>query len=136
MIEVVAAGNAGLMSGLLDRMGFGGASRIHLYNGARPAAANAAPGALVSVVYLAEPAGTIGANGDLLLQPGVESILLISSAPTWGRVFNGLDEHLFDCDARVSTTASTGQEVVIEAPAGLYAGALVRVLSGSFSALP
>lgn len=136
MIEVVAAGNAGMMAGLLDRMGFGGAARVRLYTGARPAASAAATGNLVAVVYLDEPAGTVQANGDLLLSVGIDSNLLLSSAPTWARVFDGSDAHLFDCDARVSTAADTGQEIVVAAPAGLYAGALVRIQSGTFSTLP
>lgn len=136
MIEVVAAGNTGLMAGLLDKMGQGGASRIRLYSGTRPAANAAATGTLVSVVYLAEPAGVIQANGDLLLTVGIESSVLSATAPTWARVFNGEEEQLFDCDARLSTGANTGQELVVQAPSGFYAGALLQVQSGTFSALP
>lgn len=136
MIEVVAAGNAGLMAGLLDRMGAGGAARIRLYTGVRPAAAAPATGSLVAVVYLAEPAGAVQANGDLLLTTGVDSTLLLGSAPAWARVFDGNDVQLFDCDARLSTAADTGQEIVVVAPAGLYAGALMRIQSGTFSARP
>lgn len=136
MIEVVASGNAGLMAGLLDRMGQGGAARVRLYSGTRPAASNPATGTLISVVYLAEPAGTIGANGDLNLTPGVESVVLVGTAPTWARVFNGNEEHLFDCDARLSTAANTGQEIVVTAPAGFLAGAMLQIQSGAFSARP
>lgn len=136
MIEVVAAGNNGLMAGLLDKMGQGGAARIRLYAGTRPSAVDPAPGALVALVYLAEPAGVIQANGDLLLTVGVESILLQSTAPTWARVFNGDEQHLFDCGARVSTAPDAQQEILVAAPAGLYAGALLRIQSGTFSALP
>jgi hypothetical protein len=136
MIEVVAAGNTGLMAGLLDKMGQGGAARIRLYAGTRPSAADPAPGALVALVYLAEPAGVIQANGDLLLTVGVESTLLQSTAPTWGRVFSGNEQHLFDCDARVSTAPDLQQEIVVAAPDGLYAGALLRIQSGTFSARP
>lgn len=136
MIEVAAAGNAGLMAGLLDRMGQGGAARIRLYAGARAAASDPALGPLVAVVYLAEPAGVVQANGDLLLTVGVDSTLLQSTAPTWGRVFNGNEQHLFDCDARVSTAPDLRQEIVVAAPGGLYAGALLRIQSGTFSARP
>jgi len=87
-------------------------------------------------VYLAEPAGTVQANGDLVLTTGIDSVLLMSAAPTWARVLDGNEVQLFDCDARVSTAANTGQEIVIAAPGGLYAGALVRIQSGTFSALP
>ena len=136
MIEVVAAGSAGLMAGLLDKMGEGGAARVRLYSGVRPAT-NAAPvSAIIALVLLDEPAGAVDINGDLVLTPGVESVLLQSTAPTWARISNGNDTHLFDCDARVSTDADTGQEVVIAAPAGLYAGALVQIQSGTFSARP
>lgn len=136
MIEVTAAGSAGLMTGLLDRMGQGGAARVRLYSGTRPAADAAPATPLIAVVYLAEPAGAVDASGDLVLTPGVESLLLQSTAPTWARVFNGAEQQLFDCDARVSTAASTGQELVIAAPSGLYAGALVQIQSGAFSARP
>lgn len=136
MIEVVAAGSAGLMAGLLDRMGQGGAARVRLYSGVRPAASASPSTPLVALVLLAEPAGIVHDAGQLVLTPGVESLLLQSTAPTWARVFDGADNQLFDCDARVSTAANTGQEVVIDAPAGLYAGALVQIQSGTFSALP
>lgn len=136
MIEVVAAGNAGLMAGLLDRMGQGGAARIRLYTGSRPAAADAPTGSLISLVYLAEPAGVVQVNGDLLLSVGVDSTLLLGSAPTWARVFDGNETQLFDCDARLSTDANTGQEIVVAVPSGLYAGALMRIQSGTFSARP
>lgn len=136
MIEVVSSGNAGLMAGLLDRMGHGGASRIRLYTGTRPAASSVATGSLVAVVYLAEPAGVVQPNGDLLLSVGVDSTLLLGSAPTWARVSDGNDVQLFDCDARLSTAANTGQEIVVSAPSGLFAGALLRIQSGTFSARP
>lgn len=136
MIEVVAAGNAGLMAGLLDRMGQGGAGRVRLYSGVRPAASASAATPLIALVLLDEPAGSVDVNGDLILTPGVESTLLQSTAPTWARVFDGNDIQLFDCDARVSTAADTGQEIVIVAPAGLYTGALVQIQSGTFSARP
>lgn len=136
MIEVLAAGNAGLMGGLLDRMGQGGAARVRLYTGARPAAANAPTGNLIAVVYLAEPAGYVHTDGDLVLATGVDSTLLLSAAPTWARVFDGNENQLFDCDARLSPDADTGQEIVVAAPAGLYAGALLRIQSGTFSARP
>jgi hypothetical protein len=119
------------MSGLLDKMGQGGAARVRLYAGVRPSTAT-----LVSVVYLAEPAGTINAQGSLALVPGIESAVLNSTTPTWARVSNGSEEHLFDCDARLSTAADTGQEIVVAAPSGFFAGALLQIQSGVFSALP
>lgn len=136
MIEVVAAGNVGLMGGLLDKMGQGGAARVRFYSGTRPAS-NAGPATpLIALVLLAEPAGALDANGDMQLTPGVESLLLQSTAPTWARVFNGNEEHLFDCDARPSTAIDAGQELVITAPSGLYAGALLQIQSGTLSARP
>lgn len=136
MIEVVAAGNAGLMAGLLDKLGQGGAGRVRLYSGARPLATDPPTTNLISLVLLDEPAGTINVDGDLTLTPGVESTLLQSTAPTWARVFDGNENQLFDCDARASSASDTGQEIVIAAPAGLYAGALVQIQSGTFSARP
>lgn len=134
MIEVVAAGNAGLMAGLLDRMGQGGAARARLYSGTRGPTPSTP---LIAVVLFADVAGTIHpATGDLLVAVGAECLLLQSTAPTWAQVFNGTDEHLFDCDARVSTDADTGQELVIAAPDGLYAGALVQIQSGTLTARP
>jgi len=132
----MAAGNAGLMAGLLDKLGQGGAARVRLYSGARPAAYSSPTTPLIALVLLAEPAGSIDANGDLQLAPGVESLLLQSTAPTWARVLSGNEEHLFDCDARVSTATDAGQEIVVAAPAGLYAGALLQIQSGTFSARP
>lgn len=134
MIEVVPAGNAGLMSGMLDRMGQGGAARARLYSGARSPTPSTP---LIALVLFADVAGAIDpTTGDLLVAVGVESLLLQSTGPTWAQVFNGNDEHLFNCDARTTADADTGQELVVAAPAGLYAGALVQIQSGSISARP
>ncbi|MBY0464410.1 MAG: hypothetical protein K2W33_05660 [Burkholderiales bacterium] len=134
MIEVVAAGNAGLMTGLRDRMGQGGAARARLYSGTRSPTPSTP---LIALVLFADVTGIIDpTTGDLLVAEGVECLLLQSTAPTWAQVFNGNDEHLFNCDARTTADADTGQELVIAAPAGLYAGALVKIQSGTLSARP
>jgi hypothetical protein len=131
VIEVATAGNQGMMAGLLDKLNQGGAARVRLYAGVRPSTAT-----LIAVVYLAEPAGTLAADGSLVLTVGIESVVLLGTAPTWARVSNGAEDHVFDCDARLSTAANTGQEIVVTAPNGFYAGALVQIQSGVFSALP
>lgn len=137
MIEVVKGGNAGLMQGLLDRMNIGGAAQVRLYAGTRPPAASSTAAPLVALVLLADLAGTIDpANGDLILDTGSDTTVLIGSAPTWARIQNGGGEHLFDCDARLSTSPDLGQEIVLIAPAGFYTGALLRIQSGTFSARP
>lgn len=137
MIEVVKAGNAGLMLGLLDRIGLGGAGQARLYTGTRPQASASPSGTLVAQLLFADLAGTIEVTtGDLLLSQGPESVVLVGSAPTWARVYNGDNEHLFDCDVRLSTASDTGQELVVAAPAGFYAGAIIRILGGTFSARP
>ena len=137
MIEVVPAGNAGLMQGLLDRMNIGGAARIRLYGGSRPPALTAPSSPLVALVLLADLAGIIdGPTGDLLLTPGAETTVSVGTAPTWARVESGEGQHLFDCDARLSTSPDTGQEIVVVAPTGFFAGALLRIQSGTFSARP
>jgi hypothetical protein len=84
----------------------------------------------------AEPAGTINSTGSLVLTVGIESAVLAGVTPTWARVLNGNEEQLFDCDARLSSSADTGQELVVQAPSGFYAGALLQIQSGTFSALP
>lgn len=137
MIEVVKGGNAGLMLGLLDRIGAGGAGKVNLYSGVRPSASAAPSGTLVALLLFADLAGVIDSStGDLLLAQGAESVVLVGAAPTWARVFSGSNEHLFDCDARLSTAADDGQELVIDAPDGFYTGAIVRILGGTFSARP
>ena len=137
MIEVVPAGNAGLMQGLLDRMNIGGAARIRLYGGSRPPALTAPSSPLVALVLLADVAGTIdGPTGDLLLTPGAETTVSVGTAPTWARVESGEGQQLFDCGVRLSTAPDTGQEIVVAAPAGFFAGALLRIQSGTFSARP
>lgn len=130
MIEVAEAGNAGLMGGLLDRMGFGGAARVAVYGSDRPLTTT-----LVTTVYLAEPAGSILPNGNLSLVPGVQSVVVNASTPKWGRVLNGLGEALFDCDVRLSGAPDLNQEIVLDTP-NLAVGALVQIQSGTFSTLP
>lgn len=130
MIEVQAAGNSGMMAGILDKLGQGGAGRVSLYSSARPDTST-----LVATVYMAEPAGTLQINGDLLLVPGVQSVVVHASVPVWGQVLNGAGEALFKCDVRLSGAADTGQELVIAAT-GVVVGALVQIQSGTFSTLP
>lgn len=116
-----------MMAGLLDRMSGG---RVAVYSGTRPSTAT-----LVATVYLAEPAGAVGVGGDLVLAVGIQSAVVNAATPSWGRVSNGLGEHLFDCDVRLSSAADTGQEIVL-ATATLAVGALVQIQSGTFSTLP
>ena len=130
MIEVHAAGNAGLMAGLLDAMGQGGAARARLYTGARGNTTT-----LVALVLFAEPAGSLDADGNLVLAPSVESVVQSTGTPTWARISNGHDAELLDVDARTSTQADDGQELVVQATA-LLAGGRVQVVSGTLSALP
>lgn len=137
MTDVEVVGNVALMSGLLDRMGQGGACRAYIYSGARVASDVTPPGALVSVVYFAEPAGVVNATtGVLTLAPGVQSAVLAGVTPSWARIKNGNDEHLLTVSARLSTQADNDEELVVVAPAGFYTGALLQLLSGTVSALP
>lgn len=137
MIEVVPAGNAALMQSLLDRMNTGGAARVRLFGGTRPLA-SAEPGSpLVALVLLADLAGVIeGPTGDLILSIGADTTVVLGTAPEWARVYSGEDQQLFDCDARLSSATDTGQELVLDAPDGFYAGAILRIQSGTFSARP
>lgn len=135
MIEVVAAGSAGLMSGLRDKMLQGGGSRALLYSGVRPAASAAPSVLLIAQVLFASDVGVVNGLGDLILSTGTASILLQTTTPTWARVVNGNDEHLFDCDVRLSGAADMGQELVITTTATI-AGALVLIVGGTFSARP
>ncbi len=130
MIEVFAGGNAALMSGLLDRMAQGGAARARLYTGAR-----GNTNTMVALVTFAEPAGTIDANGDLVLAAGVESVAQTTGVPTWALVSDGNETPLFDCDVRANNAPDLGQELVISASV-LAAGGRVQILGGTLSALP
>lgn len=134
MIEVAAGGNSGLMGGLLDRMSFGGGSKAYLYSGARPPLEGTPSTAIICTVLFQSVAGTINSTtGDLVIAEGVESAIVASGTPTWARVVDGNEAHLFDCDVRLSSQPDLGQELVV-ASTGLYIGALLKILSGSFSA--
>lgn len=131
MIDVLPAGNAGLMSGLLDKMGQGGAARVRLYGGTRGDSA----AVLVAMVLLSVPAGTIDpATGALHLQPGSQAVVLAAVPPTWCVVHNGADAPLFVAGARLVTAPDEAQELVVDAPDGFYAGALLQVTSGTLTA--
>ena len=121
------------MAGLLDRMGQGGAARAHIYGGARQALGSVPSTPLLCVAFFADIAGTVNAAGALVLASGAESAIILPGTPTWARIYSGNMDHLFDCDVRLSSAADAGQELVVYAVT-LYAGALVRILSGSFSA--
>ena len=124
MITVHPAGNAGMMSGLLNAMTLG---RVRLYS---------SDDTLVCTVYLAEPPGTINASGDLVLSPGIESAITSPKIPVRGEVHTDAGSHLFDCSVRLSSAPNANEELVIAAPNGFYVGALVQIQSGTFSTLP
>lgn len=134
-MQVFAAGSAGMMTGLLNRMGQGGACRAEICGGARPTD-GVATFPVICVAYMAEPVGAVSPAGELLLAAGVESVVLATATPTWARVLNGNGELLFTCGARLSTAPDMGEVLVVAAPAGLYVGALVQVVSGALSGLP
>jgi hypothetical protein len=118
-------------------MNTGGAARVRLYGSTRPPANTTTLLPLVALILLADLAGVIdGTTGDLILSIGAETTVLLGTTPTWARVFSGEDQQLFDCDARLSTGADTGQELVIAAPDGFYLGAILRIQSGTLSARP
>lgn len=131
MIEVLPAGNAALMSGLLDKLGQGGAGRLRIYGGTRSDSA----AVLVSMVLLAEPAGAIDpTTGALHLQPGAQAVVLAAVQPTWCIADSGSGDPLFVAGARLVTAPDDNQEVVVQAPDGFYAGALLQVTSGTLTA--
>lgn len=135
MIEVGFAGSAAMMDGLLDRMNAGGNARALIYSGTRPTDGLPSTPPLC-VAILASPAGTVSLAGELSLSIGTESSITLVGVPTWARITNGNEEVMFICDARLSSAPDTGQELVINAPSGMYVGALVQVISGTFSTLP
>lgn len=112
------------MAGLLNAMALG---RVKLYS---------SDDTLVCTVYLAEPPGTLDANGDLILSPGVQSAVTSPKTPVRAEVHNDAGDHLFDCAARLSSAPNANEEIVIAAPNGFYAGALVQIQSGTLSARP
>lgn len=131
-IGVGIGGSQGLMAGLLARINTGGAGRVYAYNGARPATGAAHTATLVCMCLLAQPAGTVNASGDLVLAQGTDSTVLGNLPPQWARVCDGNDNFLFDCHARLSNAANTGQELVF-ASTGMFLGGLTRIVSGTLS---
>lgn len=116
---------------MLDKMGQGGAGRLRIYGGTRGDSA----AVLVSMVLLAEPAGTIDPiTGALHLQPGAQSVVLAAVPPTWCVACSGTDDPLLVLGARLVTAPDESQEVVVQAPEGFYAGALLQVTSGTLTA--
>lgn len=125
-------GSQGLMSGLLARINTGGAGCVYVYNGTRPATGAAHTATLIATCLLAQPAGTVNASGDLVLAQGPDSNVVSALAPQWARVCDGSDAFLFDCHARLSNAANTGQELVF-ASTGMFVGGLTRIVSGTLS---
>ena len=133
MIAASGALSSAMMMGLVNLLGSTAAAT--LYPGTRPAAGNGSPSAALCVIPLANPAGLVDMAGDLVLAPSGDGQLLSSATPTWARLHGTGGAWVLDCDVRLTGDADAGQEVVIDAPA-LYAGAFVRLASGTFSARP
>lgn len=122
------------MQGLLAVLDAAGTPRVKIYGGPRPAAGSVPVGPLIAQVILAEPSGAI-VDGDLILGTGVQSIVLANATPSWARFVDGADAFLFDVDARLSSAADAGQELVVQA-SSLLPGGLLNIISGTFSAKP
>ncbi|MFM9881185.1 MAG: hypothetical protein ACKVOO_12345 [Burkholderiaceae bacterium] len=137
MIGIGPAASAAMMQGLQSLLdNDAAAGTCELYKGTRVATAGAAADAaeLLSTIYLAKPCGSVptsGINaGALVLSTSPDAQLLRDGAPTWARFRAGDSSFAFDCDARLTGAADTGQEVVIAA-AALLAGAFVRLTNAS-----
>ena len=133
MIAASTTLSANMMVALLTTLG--SAATVTLYPGTRPAPGATAVAAPVAVCVLATPAGVVDVHGELVLSASADGQLTGSATPTWARIIGTGGAWVLDCDARLSAEADTGQEIVVAAPA-MYAGAFVRIASGTFSARP
>lgn len=104
---------------------------VMLFASTRPAAGDSPATAALTTLVLPTPAGVVG-TGALTLASSEEGQLLAAGSPVWARVYSSAGAWLFDCDARLTGDADTGQEIVLTAPA-VYPGAFVRITGGTLS---
>lgn len=132
---------AGLqMTGLKTAIDAGGsAGYAEFYDGTRPASGGTPTGALVVTCPLAYPCGTVSGGGALVLAAGLDGLVLVSSTPTWARIYRSDGVRVADCNCRLSGAAPSPtdpEEIVIDAPS-ISAGAYVKIAgSGSGFAVP
>jgi len=125
MLVISAALNEARLAGVLTFLDTGGAGKVQIYGGTRPALGGAPPAAVLVELPLAHPAGEVD-DGVLTLTPTAEALVASSGTATWARVRNGAGEIAFDCD--VSATGGSGE---ITLPlVDLYAGGYSRLVSG------
>lgn len=138
MIKISADLNAAMMQAVINTIDAAGAGYVKLYPAPRAANLASAPaGAAVCTMGLALPCGTIDPETGALLftatdNAGVNGQIVSASAFTWARVFDAAGNAKQDFDARLSSSADTGQELVI-ATTATFTGAFLRIASGGFS---
>lgn len=131
--SVAAAGE--MMVGLRTAIDIGGAAGyVRLYAGTRPATGGT-PTTLVATCPLAHPCGTIDAAGALAFDPGANGLVLVSTTPTWARIFTSAGDFVADCNCRLigDAPAPDPEEIVIDA-LGIVAGAYVSIAGGTIAA--
>lgn len=138
MIKISTDLNAAMMQAVISRIGVAGAGFVKLYPAPRAANLATAPAnASVCTMTLALPCGITNATTGALEFTATDNVgvngQITSATPfTWARLFDGSGVAVQDCDARLSSAADAGQELVIGATA-VFVGAFLRIASGVFS---
>lgn len=106
-----------------------GPAVILLYAGPRPAPGEAPAGAALATLALAAVAGTIDTEArQLVLAVPIEAQIAVGGEAAWARVIDGAGE--WWSDASVSVVGEGGEIQLDDTT--LYAGAIVRLISGVF----
>lgn len=104
------------------------AARIELYSGTRPENGAAPAGTLLASITLSKPCASV-AGGVASLLSTDEPLVLATGTPTWARVFNGANQHAFDCDASEAGGAGQVQVPIVPMFAGGTTGLAAATLT-------
>lgn len=111
-----------------------GPAYVQLFAGTQPAPGGAA-GTLVCTINLQKPSGSMSGSALQLAVPTDGAVALVSTAPTWGRVFDGNGTRFMDIKARLSTDTDDPDDpaAIVVLASSVAAGTLLRFSAGSIS---
>ena len=105
-----------------------GPARLELCGGVRLAMAAGNEAAVLAVILLQTPAGTLAADG-LALTPSDEHLVLKTGEATWARLVTGGGIPVLQCT--VAATGDAGDAELLIPTTTLLAGAATRLVSGT-----
>lgn len=111
------------------------AAYVELYCGTQPGPGGSGGGPLLCTMALQKPSGAMSGGSLLLAVPTTGAVALVSSPPTWGRLFDGNGTRFMDFWARLSVDADDPADpaAIVVLASSVAAGTLLRFSAGTIS---